>query len=135
MLEQVAPKKEEMVTDELMQEWSAAYGKIFRTMIGGDIYIWRRLRRPEYVDIMTGTALPADIDIKENDHDRMYYIRQELICKTVVLFPNKETMAMRLDEEAGLASSLSDQISNRSGFLLYGTSEITPAITTAAPEV
>lgn len=90
-----------------IEAWKAEFGKVYKTTIEGEEYIWRKLKRKEYVDIMSGSTENEDID-------KVIYERQEKIVKMTVLYPS--TIEEDLEKSAGLAITLSDEIIAKSGF-------------------
>lgn len=106
--------KEEVLTEEMIQAWKAQYGKVFKNVIDGKEFIWRRIKRQEYVRAM---GLMAE----EGPH---MYIRQDAIAKEVVLFPSKETFAILAEEYAGLCGEIADSVIVKSGFISSETEEL-----------
>lgn len=102
-------------TETDVQKWKAQWGRVFKTVIDGKDYIWRKLRRPEYVELMK--QHPA-----EGEEDEVVYKRQDAIAQMVVLFP--DNIADLIVEEAGLATTISDEVIVRSGFDLSVTQEL-----------
>lgn len=99
-----------------IQAWKMEHGKVFKTVIDGEDYIWRKLKRKEYVALM---ATKADAD---EDLDARIYERQEEISKLVVLFP--ENISELVDQNAGLATTIADEVIARSGFGITETQEL-----------
>lgn len=99
-----------------IQAWKAEHGKVFKTVIDGEDYIWRKLKRKEYVALM---AAKTDMD---EDLDARIYERQEEIAKLVVLHP--ENIAELVDQNAGLATTIADEVISRSGFGMTETQEL-----------
>lgn len=110
-------KSKKMSLDDRITEWKKQYGRLYKTEIDGDTYIWRRLNRKEYVNLVT-----AD-DTSENK-DIAHYDRQDQLCKITVLYPDNIEQIIR--DVAGVASILSDEIMFKSGFsdLIPQTKEI-----------
>jgi len=109
--------KDTELTTELLKEFKDQYKKIFKTvLIDGTEIIWRRLSRREYKEIMQEFG-----DIKETD--LRLWTREEKCCQIVVLYPCAEVLNDILEESAGLATVLSDEIYDKSGFRLGGKSE------------
>ena len=73
-------KTENAINQQQIDEWKAEYGKIFRTTVGENTVIWRKLRRKEYVHIMSNEAT-QDIECDK------VYARQDLIVAAVTLYP------------------------------------------------
>ncbi len=110
-----APKKPVTLNKQQIDEWKKQYGKIFRTVIGSDAFIWHRLTRKEYVALMMDETVSADAD------ERLYQ-RQEMACKTAILWP--ENVDEILQTEGCIASNLGGVIMERSGFNLPVTDEM-----------
>jgi len=115
MLEQSTqlPVKIEL-TNEQIATWKAEHGKVFKTVIDDETYIWRRLRRREYVDAMSYRS--------EENPDANVYLRQNIIASIVTLYPSD--MSERIEEYAGLAGEISDRAILKSGFDASETEEL-----------
>ncbi|MBD8524009.1 hypothetical protein [Lysinibacillus fusiformis] len=115
MLEQSTqlPVKIEL-TNEQIAAWKAEHGKVFKTVIDDETYIWRRLRRREYVDAMSYRS--------EENPDANVYLRQNIIASIVTLYPSD--MSERIEEYAGLAGEISDRAILKSGFDASETEEL-----------
>ena len=96
--------------------WKAEHGKIYKSIIDGTDYIWRKLKRKEYV------ALMADSSEESADPEMKVYDRQETITKLVVLYP--ENIEELIVENAGLATIIADEVIARSGFNIEATQEL-----------
>lgn len=108
--------KENMTMEEKIAEWKAEYKKIFKNNIDGKDYIWRRIKRQEYAEIMA---------MKDgNDVDERIYNRQYAIAKLVILNMDKEEIEADLEELAGLASTIADEVLDKSGFNATATIEL-----------
>lgn len=111
-----APQIEEVNETNLedsISQWKATYKKVFKNEIDGEVIIWRRLKRGEYKEI-----LKADI---EEEEDKIL-TKQELMVKTAILYPfDVDTL---IDENAGLATVLSEEILAKSGFAISYTEEL-----------
>lgn len=113
----VAQEKEAVsieLTDEQIAIWKAEHGKIFKTVIDGETYIWRRLKRREYVEAMSYKS--------EENPDANVYLRQNIIASIVTLYPSD--MAFRIEEFAGVAGEISDRAILKSGFDASETKEL-----------
>lgn len=113
-------KKVEKLTDAKIKEWKKKWGKIYKTTIGQDEYIWRRLKRKEYVNIISDGYDDEEGSDKEL-RDRIYR-RQEEITKTVVLHPSN--IEELIEDNAGLATAIADEVILRSGFDVVETEEL-----------
>lgn len=112
-LEQVKTQEEtEDNFEAYLDTWKAQYKRIFKNEIDGEVIIWRRLKRGEYKEI-----LKADT----GEEDKIL-TKQELMVKASVLYPfDIESL---IDENAGLATVLSEEILAKSGFAISYTEEI-----------
>lgn len=108
-------KTENAINQQQIDEWKAEYGKIFRTTVGEDTVVWRKLRRKEYVHIMSNEAT------QDIEGDKVY-ARQDLIVAAVTLYP--ENIEELIAENAGLATCVADEIILKSGFDLMTTEEL-----------
>ncbi|MGG2085296.1 hypothetical protein [Lysinibacillus pakistanensis] len=100
--------------NEQIAAWKAEHGKVFKTVIDGETYIWRRLKRREYVDAMSYRS--------EENPDVNVYLRQNIIASIVTLYPSD--MLERIEEYAGLAGEISDRAILKSGFDASETEEL-----------
>lgn len=116
--EQVQAKEvSEEITPEMIAAWKKEHGKIFKSIVGTEVYIWRKLRRKEYVEIMS-----VDADEEESSSQDRIYERQTKISKAITIWPpNIEDL---LEKNAGLATTLSDEAILKSGFNLMSTQEL-----------
>lgn len=105
----------EALNQQQIDEWKAQYGKIFKTSVGDDVIIWRKLRRKEYVQIMSQDAT------RDAEGDKIY-TRQDLIVATVALYP--ENIEVLIADNAGFATCVSDEVILKSGFDLANTEEL-----------
>ena len=96
--------------------WKQEYGKIFKSIIGDDDYIFRRIKRQEYSQIM---AIRDGEDVEER-----IFNRQVAIAKATVLNVEEDILMERMNELAGLAPTISDEVLNKSGFQLIATMEL-----------
>jgi hypothetical protein len=121
----------DLLADQLKEE----HGEVFVTNIAGIQIIWRKLKRSEYKEIMDiivvkkvakldedgnplldeqGNSIMEEVD----DFDATYDLRQELIAKAVILYPDTSIV----DEMAACADVISTECMIKSGF---GESPIT----------
>ena len=114
----VSEENEVEVTEDVesfetyIDQWKATYKRIFKNEIDGEIIIWRRLKRGEYKEILKAET---------GDEDKIL-TKQELMVKTAVLYPfNVDAL---IDDNAGLATVLSEEILAKSGFALSYTEEL-----------
>ena len=111
-------KQQVEITPELIQEWKKQHGKIYKSTIDGEEFYWRRLKRKEYVTVMSDEALEEE---QSETRSRIYH-RQEEIVKIAVLYP--VDIEKHIADSAGLATSLADEIILRSGFDIPKTEEL-----------
>lgn len=99
-----------------VQLWKEEHGRIFKSTVDGKDYIWRRIKRKEYSSVMS---------MKDGDDiDERIYNRQYAIAKMVILNMEEEELEADLEELAGLATTISDEVLEKSGFNLTGTVEL-----------
>lgn len=98
------PKKDDY--KESIFEWKKKYGSVFKTRVAGKDYIWRKIKRSEYTSIM--------VEVENEDPEERYYKRQEEVTKMTLLFP--ENVEDLIEENGGLASVISGEVLNKSGF-------------------
>ena len=113
--EQVEKTEEkETLSKKQIVDWKSKHGKIYKTTIGDDVYIWRKIKRKEYVDIMAKEA-------GATDQERIYN-RQDEIAKAVTIYP--ENFPEIMEENAGVASTIADEALAKSGFDIPSTEEL-----------
>ena len=106
----------ELTIEEKIMQWKKIYKKVFSSQIDGTEYIWHRISRKDYNDVM-------EINVGDSIEDKIYN-RQVEIIKVSVLNMDEEEINSKIDELAGLASSLADEILNKSGFSIESTVEL-----------
>ena len=100
------------LTDHI-EAWKKQYKKIFKNEIDGEVIIWRRLKRGEYKEILK---------LEEEDQDSSILVKQERLTIATVLYPfNVDAL---IEENAGLATVLSEEILAKSGFAMSYTEEL-----------
>ena len=103
-------KVKEELTPELIQALKNKYKKIYKTtLIDGTEIVWRRYNRAEYKEIMKKYQ-------DENDSDKRVWGREEECCRRCIVFPGEEQVNFILENMAGVATLLSDEIYEKSGF-------------------
>ena len=112
-LEEQEPS-EKTVSQQQIAEWKMEWGKIFKTSIGNQPFIWRKLKRKEYVNIMSSGEGTMEAE--------KFYERQEMIAQATVLFP--ENIEEVIEDDAGVATALADEILLKSGFDITTTEEL-----------
>lgn len=109
----VSVEEGEIDLTEYIQEWKQKYKRVFKNDIDGETIIWRRLKRGEYKNILKET---------ESDEDSKILTKQEKMVATAILYPfNVQEL---IEENAGLATVLSEEILARSGFAISYTEEL-----------
>lgn len=108
--------KEEKKEKSIIEQWKEEYGKIYNSLVCGHDFIFRRIKRPEYSEIM---ANKEGADVEER-----VYNRQKAIVKLAVLNHEEALLDGLFDELAGLAISISEEILDKSGFTVMSTIEL-----------
>lgn len=108
-------EQKELTLDDKIIAWKEEHKKIYMTIIDGNNYIWRRIKRKEYAEIM---AIEAD------NIDERIYERQIAITKKVVLNMPIEELEKDLEELSGLAPSIAEEVLAKSGFTVTTTIEL-----------
>lgn len=90
----------------LVPEWKAKFGRLYKNLVDGEIYIWKPLRRGEYKELL---KLNDDADVEDR-----FLLKQEAVVAMAVLFP--ANIDEVIQEKAGLATVLSEEILAKSGF-------------------
>lgn len=99
-----------------IDQWKKEHGKIYKSLVGGDEFIFRRIKRNEYAEIM---ANKEGIDV-----DERIYNRQKAIVKLATLNHEEVKLDELFEELAGLAISISEEILDKSGFTVMATVEL-----------
>ena len=109
----VVNEEGELDLTDYIEQWKKEYKRVFKNDIYGDTIIWRRLKRGEYKNILNET---------EDDQDSKILTKQEKMVAAAVLYPfNIEEL---IEDNAGLATVLSEEILARSGFAISYTEEL-----------
>ena len=111
------------ISQEDIESWKAEHGSVYKTISGNQAIIYRPIKRSEYTAFMLDTDIPIE---EENDPEKRLERlskRQVGLCQITVLYPDQETLAKMLENKAGLASTLSDEIMDHSGFNALAKSE------------
>ena len=89
-----------------LQQWKSLYNnEVFITEFGEDVIIFRPIRRREYREIYEVEGDPSN-----------YYI-EEQVCRKSILWPENYAEQKMAFGKAGIPSTLSQIIMERSGFL------------------
>lgn len=99
-----APVVSKGPTRQEVEEWKERHGDIYFTPFESGVYIWRKLLRPEYREIIRNQQLSA-LD------------REEMFTEKCVLYPRNFSMEKVKASDAGVASLLSEMIMDKSGFV------------------
>lgn len=103
----------ELDLTEYIEKWKQEHKRVFKNDIDGETIIWRRLKRGEYKNILNES---------EEDQDNKILTKQEKMVATSVLYPfNIEEV---IEDNAGLATVLSEEILAKSGFAISYTEEL-----------
>ena len=108
-------EQKELTLDDKIIAWKEEQKKIYMTIIDGNNYIWRRIKRKEYAEIMA---------IEAENIDERIYERQIAITKKVVLNMPIEELEKDLEELSGLAPSIAEEVLAKSGFTITTTIEL-----------
>lgn len=93
-------------TYDQLQQWKSLYsGEVYVTEFGDDVIVFRPIRRREYRDIY---------EIEGNPN--AYYI-EEQVCRKSILWPEDYADQRMAFGKAGIPTTLSQIILERSGFL------------------
>ena len=102
------------LSETQINEWKQKYRKIYKSVVGDSVVIFRKLNRAEYVNIMS--------HVEDDDAQIKIYKRQDAITEAATLYP--ENVTELVEENAGFASLMADEILTRSGFNLVSTTEL-----------
>lgn len=103
----------ELDLTEYIEKWKQEHKRVFKNDIDGETIIWRRLKRGEYKNILNES---------EEDQENKILTKQEKMVATAVLYPfNIEEV---IEDNAGLATVLSEEILAKSGFAISYTEEL-----------
>lgn len=109
----------DIVSQQQLDEWKLKFGEIYRTNLNGQSFIWHKVRRKDYIDLMTDNTL-ASID---NAEVRIF-LRQEKIVKMCMLYPAGDVLNNLIENNAGVAGNISDEIMMISGFKPVNSEQI-----------
>lgn len=111
-------KKAEATSDDidfadLVSTWKSQHKRVFKNEIDGETIIWRRLKRGEYKEILAH---------EEVDEESKILSKQEMMVRVAVLYPFD--VDALIEENAGVATVLSEEILAKSGFAISYTEEL-----------
>lgn len=102
---------DEVISQQQLDEWKLQHGELYRTYLNGQSYIWHKIKRKDYVSLMTDEELSS----LESAELRIF-LRQEKIMKMCVVYPEGKTLDNIIENNAGVAGNISDEIMMVSGF-------------------
>lgn len=128
MAKKETEKKEQVIPGDItraeIEAWKALHGKVYKTMAGEQrAFIYRPIKRHEYTKLMLDTELTPEEEPLAEKRLKRLSDRQIGICMICTLWPSQEEMERMLENEAGLASNLSNEIMDHSGFDALAKSE------------
>lgn len=100
------------LTEEKVQELKEQYGEIYKTEIGGDEYVYRPLKRQEYIEMQNEALSSMNPNGMVDPRDSAE--AEEKMIKKCVVFPEGDIDFS--DSKAGVVPTLSAYISDISGF-------------------
>lgn len=110
---------DKIISKQQLDEWKLRHGELYRTYLNGKSFIWHKIKRKDYIALMTDTELSA----VDNPELRIF-LRQEKIVKLCVLYPDKEELDNIVENNAGVAGNISDEIMLISGFRPVSSEQI-----------
>lgn len=110
---------DKIISQQQLDEWKLRHGELYRTYLNGKSYIWHKIKRKDYISLMTDTELSA-IDNAE----LRIFMRQEKIVKLCVLYPEPKELENIVENNAGVAGNISDEIMLVSGFRPVSSEQI-----------
>lgn len=105
------------ITNAKLDEYKQTYGKVYRSIMADNVYIWHRLTRSEFSACIADTKEIKDLDEK-------YKIRQELFVKYACIYPSENVLDDIFADNEFIAQNLCDEILQYSGFAKPFTSEL-----------
>lgn len=115
----VAKVKKEKVSVEVnldakIKEWKKAFGSIYKNEMNGEAIIWRAIRRKEYRELLS-------VEEVMTAEERLL-LKQEKTVLMAVLYPSN--IEVLIEEKAGFATVLSEEILAKSGFEITETESL-----------
>ncbi len=107
-------KKETAISKEMITQWKAEHGKIFESVIDDERYIWKKLKRKDFVEIMS--------QFTDEDSEVAYMKRQDLIAIKTVIYPSN--IEELIEENAFLSKVLSEEVLAHAGLRFEKTQEL-----------
>lgn len=97
-------------TYDQLEDWKSRFdGEIYMSDFNNQIFLWRPIRRKEYRDL------------QRVDGAKDEYYMEEAMCRTCVLWPEDYALHKITFGKAGVPTTLSQLIMERSGFLRPAT--------------
>lgn len=101
------------LTETQINDWKKQYGKIYKSIVGDEVVIFRKIKRNEYMQAMT------DID---SEDPMKVFLRQDMITKMTTLYPNN--IDQLIEENGALSTVISNEVLGKSGFDLLSTAQL-----------
>lgn len=101
------------LTETQINDWKKQYGKIYKSIVGDEVVIFRKIKRSEYMQTMT------DID---SEDPMKVFLRQDMITKMTTLYPNN--IDQLIEENGALSTVISNEVLGKSGFDLLSTTQL-----------
>lgn len=101
------------LTETQINDWKKQYGKIYKSIVGDEVVIFRKIKRNEYMQAMT------DID---SEDPMKVFLRQDMITKMTTLYPNN--IDQLIEENGALSTVISNEVLGKSGFNLLSTTQL-----------
>lgn len=99
-----------MLTEEMKAQLKEQYPKLYVTELdNGQEVVWHPLTRQEYRDIL------APVDESKTDSE-IIMMRQEETCRACIVYPSGSDLESLIQDCAGVALTMSDEIYSKSGF-------------------
>lgn len=108
-----------LISQQQIDAWRLQYGELYRTYLNNQSFIWHKIRRKDYIALMTD----EEMSNVENGELRIF-LRQEKIIKLCVLYPDSVTLENLVENNAGIAGNIADEIMMASGFRPVSTEQI-----------
>lgn len=111
-------KKEKVLVevnlDAKIKEWKKVFGSVYKNEMNGEAIIWRAIRRKEYRELL---SVEEDMTAEER-----LLLKQEKTVLMAVLYPSN--IEVLIEEKAGFATVLSEEILSKSGFEITETESL-----------
>lgn len=104
--------------EQEVQKLKNKYGSIYQIEIADQRFIFKPLSRKDYKDIM-GAAF--DINMS---NDEVIFNRENMIAKTVIVYPDKKIVDNMLETFAGISEVIAEECMKISGFVSENNREV-----------